>query len=79
MIRDAAVVAGVSIECLLRAGTFRRMPRPLLLGAGLLTGGAVAALVHLAGADVRGFTGGQPGMLSALLLAASDSESGLQR
>jgi hypothetical protein len=48
-----------------------------MIGAGLLAGGAVVALAHLAGADVRGFGGGQTGLLASLLPDASQRE--LQR
>jgi hypothetical protein len=73
-IRDAALVAGVSVEFMLRSHTLRQVPRPLMIGAGLLTGGALVALAHLAGADVRGFTGGQPGLLAGLLPEIPDKE-----
>jgi len=72
-IRDAALVAGVRVEFLLRAPKFRGMPRPLLIGAGLLTGGVVVALAKLAGADLRGITAGQPGLLAGLLPGSSNS------
>jgi hypothetical protein len=58
----------VSAELVVRAGTLGRMSRPLMIGAGLLAGGAIVVVAHLVGADPRGFTGGQPGFLSALLI-----------
>jgi hypothetical protein len=73
-IRDAALVAGVSIDFMVRARTVGLMRRPLMIGAGLLTGGAIVALAHLTGADPRGFTGGQPGLLAGLLPEIWDEE-----
>lgn len=73
-IRDAALAASVGIDVILRARTLRQMPRSLVIGAGLLAGGAMLALAHLAGADVRGFTGGQPGLLAGLLPEVSRTD-----
>jgi hypothetical protein len=67
-IRHAALRTGVRLT---------HLSRPAMIGAGLLTGGAVVALAHLAGADVRGLSGGQPGLLASLLPVASHGE--LQR
>jgi hypothetical protein len=64
----------VSVEFMLRASKLGRMRRPLMIGAGLLTGGAIAALAHLAGADLRGFTGGPPGLLAGLIPTDSSDE-----
>jgi hypothetical protein len=64
----------VSVDVMLRARTLGRLPRPLMIGAGLLTGGVVVALAHLAGADLRGLTGSQPGLLAGLLPAGSRGE-----
>ena len=64
----------VSIGLMNRGSMLRRMPRPLLIGGGLLMGGAVAALAHLAGADMRALTGSHPGLLTGLLPAASEEE-----
>jgi hypothetical protein len=50
------------------------MSRPVMIGGGLLTGGAIIALAHLAGADVRGLTGGQAGLFSGLLPEGSRDE-----
>jgi hypothetical protein len=65
-VRDAALLAGVSLDHLRRTHTAGRASRPMLIGAGLLVGGAVVALAHLAGADLRGVGGGQPGLLMAV-------------
>jgi hypothetical protein len=64
----------VSAGFMLRASMLGRMPRPVKIGAGLLTGGAIAALAHLAGADLRGFTGGPPGLLAGLIPTESSEE-----
>jgi hypothetical protein len=64
----------VGVEFMLRASKLGRMRRPLMIGAGLLTGGAIIALAHLAGADPRGFTGGPPGVLAGLIPTGSSEE-----
>jgi hypothetical protein len=64
-IRNAALRTGVRLT---------HLSRPTMIGAGLLTGGAVVALAHLAGADVRGLSGGQSGLLPFLLPEASHGE-----
>jgi hypothetical protein len=64
----------VSAKFMLRATMLGRMPRPVVIGAGLLTGGAIVALAHLAGADPRGFSGGPPGLLAGLIPTGSSDE-----
>ena len=64
----------VNAGFMLRASMLGRMPRPLMIGAGLLTGGAIIALAHLAGADPRGFTGAPPGVLAGLIPTGSSEE-----
>jgi hypothetical protein len=77
---DFALVAGVSIDRLVRERATARLPKPVLFGAGLLTAGAVVALAKLVGDLPGGFGAGQPGLLPALLSALSveepDVESG---
>ena len=78
-IRDAALVAGVSvsIELLRRAQTLGRMRRAPVVALGLLTAGSVAALVQLMGGDVRSaLAAGQPGLMAGFLetLSAEDPE-----
>jgi hypothetical protein len=74
-VRDAALLAGVSLEHLVRARAVRRLPRPIRVGAGLIAAGAALALAHLAGADLRGgFAAGPPGLLPAMLQGAFDEE-----
>jgi hypothetical protein len=78
---DFALVAGVSIDRLVRERATTGLPKPVLFGAGLLIAGAVVALAKLVGADLPGgFGAGQPGLLPALLSALSveepDVESG---
>jgi hypothetical protein len=65
----------VSAELMVRAGTLGRMSRPLMIGAGLLAGGAIVVAAHLVGADPRGFTGGQPGFLTGLLIERSGAQA----
>jgi hypothetical protein len=65
----------IAAICLLRARVVGQMPRPLLVGAGLVTAGALAALAHIAGVDVRGgFAAGQPGLVPSLLAAVSPED-----
>jgi hypothetical protein len=64
----------VSAGVMLRASMLGRMPRPLKIGAGLLTGGAIVALAHLVGADPRGLSGGPPGLLAGLIPTGSSED-----
>jgi hypothetical protein len=64
-IRNPALRTGVRLT---------HLSRRAMIGAGLVTGGAVLALAHLAGADVRGLSGGQSGLLPFLLPEASHEE-----
>jgi hypothetical protein len=76
MVRDAALVAGASLEQLVRAHAARRVPRPLLLGAGLAATGAALALVHLSGTDVSTWTAsGQAGRVPGLFDAFSGPDT----
>lgn len=70
----SAAFQTVSLELMARASTLGRMSRPLMIGAGLLAGGAMVVLAHLAGADPRGFMGGQPGLLAGLLIESSSAQ-----
>ncbi len=73
-IRDAALAAGVSADLMVRTHVLRVLPARFALGAGLLTAGAVWALAHLIGADLRALTGTHGGLLAAL--ARVESEAG---
>ena len=76
MFRDAGLVAGTSLDLAIRARTGRGMPRPVVIGAGLVATGAVLALAHVAGADVRGWLApGQSGLVPGLLEAFSDENA----
>ena len=77
-LRNATLVAGVSLDRLLRAGSLRCMPRPMLVGIGLIAAATAYALIHV-GVDVRaGFAGGgQSGLLPSLLQTASAEEAQL--
>ena len=74
-LRNATLVAG---DRLLRAGSLRCMPRPMLVGIGLIAAATAYALIHV-GVDVRaGFAGGgQSGLLPSLLQTASAEEAQL--
>jgi hypothetical protein len=76
-LRNAALVAGVSLDRLVRARSVWCLPRPILAGIGLIAAGTVVVLIYL-GADLRvGFGGGQSGLLPSLVQAASAEESEL--
>jgi hypothetical protein len=72
-IRDAALVAGVSADLMVRTRMLRPRRARIAIGAGLLAGGAILALAHLAGADVRALTGNQAGLLASLAPAQSEA------
>jgi hypothetical protein len=72
-IRDAALVAGVSAELMVRTRMFQPRPARIAIGAGLVTAGAVLALAHLAGADVRALSGNQVGLLATLVPGSSEA------
>ena len=72
-IRDAALAAGVSADNMVRARMLRVRPARIAIGAGVLTAGAVWALAHLIGADLRALTGTQGGLLTPLLPAQSEA------
>jgi hypothetical protein len=71
-IRDAALVAGVSAELMVRTRMLRPLPARIAIGAGLVTAAAVLAVAHLAGADVRAL-GNQAGLLSTLVSRGSET------
>ena len=74
-VREAALAAGVSIDCLVRPRAVGDVSRRVLIGAGLLGAAAVGALFHFAGADIGGgLTAGQPGLLAGLVRPASEVE-----
>jgi hypothetical protein len=76
MVRDAALAAGTSLDQLIRARPARPLPRPILIGAGLVATGIVLALVHVSGADPRVWIApGQPGLVPGLLEAFSDQNA----
>ena len=58
-LRGATLVAGMST--------------PVLVVAGLLTAGGIAALAHLTGADLRGLAGSQPGLLQSFIRSRGES------
>lgn len=67
MVRDAALVAGANLDRLIRARAVLRVPRPMLIGASLVATGAVLALAHATGADVRAWmASGQTGLVLSL-------------
>jgi hypothetical protein len=76
-LRNAALVTGVTVACLLRALCMRRIPWPVLVGIGLVAAATLVALIHL-GADVRaGAAGGQSGLLPSLVQAVSAEQAEL--
>jgi hypothetical protein len=68
MIRYAALAAGTGLDQLVRLQSRRRLAHPVLIGAGLVVGGAALALVHIAGVDMRTWLApGQSGLVPGLL------------
>jgi hypothetical protein len=63
-----------SLKLVVRASRMGGRSRRVMIGAGLLAGGAIAVLAHRVGADPRGFTGGQPGFLAGLLIESSGAQ-----
>ena len=63
-----------TVKLMVRASRMGGRSRRLMIGAGLLAGGAMAVLAHRVGADPRGFTGGQPGVLVGLLIESSGAQ-----
>jgi hypothetical protein len=71
MLREATLLAGASLDQLVRPRAARYVRQPTVIGAGLVATAAVVALVHLSGVDVRawispGQAGFVPGLLDAL-------------
>jgi len=76
-LRNATLLAGVSLEGLLRAHSVRDMSRPVVAGIGLISAATVVALIHF-GADVRGgFAAGPSGLLPTLVQKVAGGEEGL--
>jgi hypothetical protein len=65
-VSDASLIAGARVDRAFRT-VAQRMSTPTLIGAGLLAAGALAALAHLTGADMRaGLAGAQPTLFADL-------------
>ena len=76
MLREAALVAGTTLDQLIRPRAARYVRQPTLIGAGLVTTAAVLALVHVTGVDMRAWlTPGQAGFVPGLLDALADSDA----
>jgi hypothetical protein len=76
-LRDAALVTGLTVASLFRALCVGRIPRPVLVGVGLVAAATFVALIHF-GADVRaGVAGGQSGLLPNLVQAVSAEQAEL--
>jgi hypothetical protein len=76
MLRDAVLVAGASLDQLVRPRAARYARHPTMLGAGLVATAAVVALVHVTGVDLRAWiTPGQAGFVPGLLDALNDPEA----
>ena len=76
MVREAALIAGASLDQLIRPRVARYVRQPTLIGAGLVaTAAAVLALVHVTGVDLRSWiTPGQAGFVPGLLDALADPD-----
>ena len=76
-VRNAALVTGVTLDCLVRALSVRRIPGPVMVGIGLIAAATVVGLIHF-GADVRaGVAGGQSGLLPSLVQAVFGEQAEL--
>ena len=80
MVRDAALVAGASLDQLIRPRAARFVRHPTMIGAGLVATAAVVALAHVTGVDVRawispGQAGFVPGLLDALTNPDAQAEA----
>jgi hypothetical protein len=76
MVREAALIAGASLDQLIRPRVARYVRQPTVIGAGLVATAAVLALVHVTGVDVRVWiTPGQAGFVPGLLDALADSDA----
>lgn len=76
-LRTATLLAGVSVEGLLRAHPVRDISRLVVAGIGLISAATVVALIHF-GADVPGgFAAGPSGLLPTLVQTLGGEEEGL--
>ena len=78
MLRDATLVAGASLDQLIRPRAARYVRQPTLIGAGLVATAAavVLALVHVTGVDLRSWiTPGQAGFVPGLLDSLADPDA----
>jgi hypothetical protein len=76
MLRDATLVAGASLDQLIRPRAARYARQPTLIGAGLVAAAAVLALVHVTGIDLRSWiTPGQAGFVPGLLDSLADPDA----
>jgi hypothetical protein len=76
-LRNATLLAGVSLEGLLRAHPVRDMSRLVVAGIGLISAATVVALIHFGANVPGGFAAGQSGLLPALVQTAAGGEEGL--
>lgn len=76
MLRDATLVAGASLDQLIRPRAARYVRQPTLIGAGLVATAAVLALVHVIGVDLRSWiTPSQAGFVPGLLDSLADPDA----
>lgn len=76
-VRNAALITGVTLDCLVRRVSARRIPGPIMVGIGLVAAATVVGLIHF-GADVRaGVAGGQSGLLPSLVQAVYGEQAEL--
>jgi hypothetical protein len=76
MVRDAALVAGASLDQLIRLRAARYVRQRTLVGAGLVAAATVLTLVHVTGVDLRAWiTPGQAGFVPGLLDALTDPDA----
>jgi hypothetical protein len=66
----ASETTDIGVRLLIRARAVGRVRRPLLLATAIVAGGALVALAHIAGVDLRALSAGQPGLVPDLVRTA---------
>ena len=76
MLRDATLLAGTSLDQLVRQRAARLVRAPMIVGAGLVATAAVVALAHVTGVDMRAWMSpGQAGVVPRLLDALTNPDA----
>jgi hypothetical protein len=76
MLRDATLLAGASLDQLIRPRAARFVRHPTMIGAGLVATAGLVALAHVTGVDVRAWISpGQAGFVPRLLGALTNPDA----